>query len=159
MAGGAYSRAGTSEKFITGITQDYNGHQSHSRFACAREPAAHILTASNESQDATWATVFKPRRGTPCLLLCSPTRITFGRITHTNQISIRSVNPLSIIPALQAPHVDLQIPTGRDAPKTIVYLKIAQAFAVGYVRRHGIRSTEQSFGLLRLLDQTSFECV
>lgn len=44
-------------------------------------------------------------------------------------------------------------------PKTIVYLKIAQAFAVGFVRRHGIRSTEQSFGVLRLLDQTSFECI
>jgi hypothetical protein len=44
-------------------------------------------------------------------------------------------------------------------PKTIVYLKAAQAFAVGYVRRHGVRSTEHSFGVLRLLDQTSFECM
>lgn len=44
-------------------------------------------------------------------------------------------------------------------PKTIVYLKASQAFAVGYVRRHGIRSAEQSFGVLRLLDQASFECV
>jgi hypothetical protein len=87
-----------------------------------------------------------------------PTQITFSRITHTNQVSIRSVSSHSMPPLRKDLMFLCRFRRVEMSLKPSSHLKSAQAFAVGYVRRYGIRSTEQSFGVLRLLDQNSFEC-
>ena len=77
------------------------------KVVCSCEPVEYTMPISDESQDATWASTFRPRRGTSCLLLSSPTQVTFGRITHTNQVSIRSVSPpfvASVSKHLTSPH-------------------------------------------------------